>query len=138
MTSLPALRKQLVALALQIGENEGYPLDFSPQSVQEVEAILASLHEYYVQTKNEDGLFGIALEFGAYLIEVIERNYPPKGRWRRDHPDLGKNTFPFEWRGATIFPVAWCQKRIWDGPGDDVVSKFEMLVVQRQAHSTDA
>ena len=131
MENLRTLRPQLISLALQVAEGEGLSLDFSPGSVSNVEKILASLHKDYRQTKSEDGLFGLALEFGAYLIEVIDRNYPPKGKWTRDHPEVGPNTFPYEWRGATLFPVGWCQKRILDGPGDNVTTKFERLILPR-------
>lgn len=35
-----------------------------------------------------------------------------------------------------LFPVGWCLKRIIDGPGDDVVSKWKALVVNRDGEST--
>lgn len=65
MTNIEKLKPELVQLALQIGANEGKSLDFTPDSVRDVEVILGRMHDYYKQTKNADGLFGVALEFGA-------------------------------------------------------------------------
>jgi hypothetical protein len=72
---------------------------------------------------------GIALEFAAYIVKVIETNYEP-GEWVRDHPDFGKDAFPYRWKGKELFPFAWCQKRIFDGPADDVWAKFKALVLR--------
>jgi hypothetical protein len=138
LPSFATLRRKLIELALQVGRDEGRVLDFSPESIHEVEAILASVHRYYRRTRKDDGLLGLALEFGAYIVETVDRNYPPTGRWRRNHPDLGPDTFPYDWRGTTLFPVAWCHKRLLDGPGDNVVTKFESLVINRAQDSTGA
>ena len=48
----------------------------------------------------------------------------------RDHPELGSGTFPFELGDTTIFPFAWCQKRIVDGAGDNVSKKYQILVME--------
>ena len=123
------LKESMSALAERIA-SEGFSkqLDYSIESIHEVESILATLHNDYVKTRSEDGLFGIALEFGAYFVKLIERNFGPIN-WTRDHADFGQDSFPLEWRGRTLFPVAWCMKRIIDGPGDDVWLKFKVLVL---------
>jgi hypothetical protein len=126
---LPALQKQLVELAEQVArENFGITLDYSVGSVRQVELILGKLHEDYLKSKSQDGLRGLALAFASYLIAVIEKNFQ-KGKLTRDHPQMGPNTFPYEWNGATLFPYGWCMKRLVDGPEDDVWAKFQALVV---------
>jgi len=127
---MPALRVKLCSLAEQVAAAFDVELDYSERSIQDVDGILGQLHDEYRRTKSEEGLQGIALEFGAYLVSVLERHRGPV-LWRRDHPDLGADTFPMEWRGATLFPVGWCLKRIIDGPGDDLVSKWQALVLSR-------
>jgi hypothetical protein len=84
-------------------------------------------------------LQGIALEFGAYIIRVIEQHFGPVD-WQRDHPSFGEDSFPLYWRETTLFPVGWCLKRILDGTGDDVWSKFQTLVLDRDQKTgvTDA
>jgi hypothetical protein len=118
----------------------GVTLDYSERSVHDVERILGEIHdverilgeihEEYRRTKSEEGLQGLALEFGAYLVSVLEKHRGPV-IWKRDHPDFGEDAFPLEWRGTTLFPVGWCLKRIVDGPGDDIVSKWKALILNR-------
>ena len=128
------LKESMSALAERIA-NEGFAkkLDYSLESVHEVEAILAVLHNEYVKTHSEEGIHGIALEFGAYLVKLIERHFGPVD-WSRDHADFGQDAFPLVWRGRTLFPVTWCLKRIIDGPSDNVWSKFQVLVLEENAH----
>jgi hypothetical protein len=130
---MTSLKKQLTKLAERLArEGYGIDLDYTTGSVSEVEAILGDLHKEYRRSRNMEGIHGIALEFGAYLISVIERNFG-KGTWRRDHPEMGSETFPYEWNGTVLFPYSWCLKRLVDGPADDVQMKFQTFVVQRAA-----
>jgi hypothetical protein len=129
--SLTTLKQELSVLAERVAREEfGRNLDYSVESVRHVEEVLAQLHQHYATTHEKEGLRGLALEFAAYLIGVIERNFGA-GTWRRDHEHLGPETFPYEWRGADLFPYGWCLKRILDGPQDDVWAKFQTLVVSR-------
>jgi hypothetical protein len=128
--SLKELKRELSALALEIAAECGVELDRSPESVKHVERILGEVHKEYQETGEDEGLDGVALEFAAYIIEVIEKNYTP-GVWKRNHKDFGPDSFPYGWEGSVIFPYGWCQKRIYDGPGDDVWAKFQALVIHR-------
>jgi hypothetical protein len=127
---LAALKQQMTELAEQVArENFGITLDYSVASIQQVESILGEIHDDFKRTGSEEGLRGIALEFAAYLISVIEHNFA-QGTWRRDDPSMGAETFPYEWNGSVLFPYGWCLKRLLDGPQDDVWAKFQALVVQ--------
>lgn len=126
------IQMKLTALALQVAsESFGKQLDFSTDSIKLVEAILAEFHREYVKTQSEEGLNGIALEFGAYIATTIQRN-TGQGVLERDHPEFGEASFPFYFDGGTLFPYAWCIKRIFDGPGDDISSKYRVLVLERK------
>lgn len=103
-------------------------LDYSDDSIRGVESILGQLHDEYVETGDDSGLRGIALFYAAYIGEVIRRK-GLGGSWKRHHPEFGDNTFPFSWNGAELFPANWCEKRIFEGPQDDVVSKYQVLVL---------
>jgi hypothetical protein len=106
-------------------------LDFSVRSIEQVEDMLGEIHENYVQTKNEEGLFGLALIFGGYVGAVIKKD-TGKGTWEKEHPDFGPEAFPLYYdQKACWFPVSWCYKRIMDGKGDDIVSKYRLLVTER-------
>ncbi len=126
---LAALQQQLTDLALRAAKSMNVSLDFSHASVQRVEEALGEIHLQYTKTKSTEGLFGLAAEFGAYIITVIERNTEP-GVWEKDHFAVGPNSLPFTWRGTTIFPVGWCHKRIIDGPSDNVWVKYQQFVLK--------
>jgi len=131
---MAALKAELCGLAERVAR-EGYDtrLDYSVESIKHVERILASIHDDYKRTKAEDGLNGIAAEFAAYIVTVIERHYGP-ATWERDDPTFGPASFPLRWRGATVFPYSWCQKRIFEGPAEDVWSKFQALIINHESH----
>jgi len=126
-----ALQKELTELALRIAnEIYGINLDFSHKSINKVEIILADTHKKYKETGNTDGLNGIALEFGSYIAATIQKN-TNTGELKRNDPSIGDETYPFYWRDNTIFTYGWCEKRIFDGEGDDVVSKYKVLVLDK-------
>lgn len=132
MKDISELKKELVDLSLKVGAHYNVDLDFSVESVKEVENILSKISEEYKRTKNEEGLSGLALEMAAYIIAVIEKNITV-GTWERDSKEFGKETFPYDLGGGDIiFPYAWCLKRIYDGEGENVWSKFEALVLVKK------
>lgn len=111
---------------------ENVELDYSDASIQKVEKMLADVHKHYQKTKNEEGLHGIALIFGAYIGEVIRRR-GQGGSWARDHKEFGEDSFPFTWKGSDLFPYGWCLKRIFDGKADDVWFKYQALILKSVA-----
>ena len=125
------IKNELVAHAIEVGKDYDIKLDFSDESIKNVETILADLHKEYKETKNDDGLNGLAFMFGFYIIDVIEKNHGI-GRIERSHQDFGENIFPFYWNGGTLFPLAWCQKRIFDGEGDNVEIKYRILILEEK------
>jgi hypothetical protein len=131
MTKKPTaneLKDKMSGLAERIALGFGTRLDYSIESVKEVERVLKAIHNDYKLTGSEDGVQGIALEFGAYIVKVIERHFGPVD-WQRDDPTFGEDTFPLHWSNSTIYPYSWCLKRILDGPGDDVWFKFQAIVL---------
>jgi len=125
------LQKELTELALRIAkEYYGIKLDFTHESINSVEKILANTHKQYKETGNAEGLNGIALEFGAYIAATIQKN-TNTGVLKRNDPNVGDETFPFYWKGNTLFTYGWCEKRIFDGSGDDIVSKYKVLVLDQ-------
>lgn len=125
------LRDESAPLAVRIAdEGFGIRLDYSNESIAQVEVVLGHIHDEYRRTGNSEGLEGVALEFGAYIVAVIERNEGP-GRWERDSPQMGKGTLPYYWRDRVLFPVIWCSKRIQDGPSENVAKKFDEIVMSQ-------
>ena len=130
--AMKRLQKELTDNALDIAKDAGVTLDFSHQSINHVERMLGECHREFKRTKDEEGLHGIALSFSAYIVTVIERHFEP-GTWKKHDPDWGKHSFPYHWRDGTTFIYGWCLKRILDGPGDNVWSKYQAIVLSQQS-----
>lgn len=130
-TELIEIKKELIHHAIEVGKEYGIELDFSDESIKNVEKILSELHKEYKISNSDDGLNGLAYMFGFYIIDVIEKNHG-KGKIERNHPDFGENVFPFYWNGRTLYPLAWCQKRIFDGDGDNVEIKYRILILDEK------
>ncbi len=105
-------------------------LDYSLESVEQVEAILASVYANHPDLERRRYL---AVRYGAYVGEVIRRKWG--GSWDRDHPVGGKDSFPIRSKGHESFPIAWCFKRLKNGSEDNVWHKLQILYVQEQAGS---
>jgi hypothetical protein len=129
-----SLQLDLTRQALELAKEFRVDLDFSNDSIQRVEQILGEVHDHYMKSKDDTGLNGIAFQLGSYIATTIQRNFN-EGLLSRDDPVIGEGTFPFAWRGGTIFPFAWCQKRIFDGPADNVHSKYRVLVLDPRSTS---
>src|SRR4051812_45381159 len=71
--------------AVQYATEHGKALDYTPDSVKSVEALLGELHESRAKRQLSDRDLNVqALHFGAYIGEVIRRKYG--GSWNTDHP----------------------------------------------------
>lgn len=127
-SKMKKFQETMVGLAFEIAGNMKITLDYSDESIKKVEEILARTNEYYIRTKNDEGLVGISLEFAAYIIAVIEKNHGP-GKWKKDDKEFGPDTFPYHWNGRIIFPYIWCMKRIFDGEMENVWCKYQTLVL---------
>lgn len=102
-------------------------LDYSDSSIEKTEKVLGRIHEDYLKSKSEEGIHGLSIMYGAYLGEVLKKS-KGIGRWEKDHPTFGKNSFPFYWNEKDCaFPVSWCFKRIANGPEENVVHKFKVF-----------
>ncbi|OOV19243.1 hypothetical protein BXU10_06120 [Flavobacterium sp. LM4] len=127
--NLEKVKEKMLQNAIEIGKSYNFSLDYSDESINNVESILSDINSEYVKNKNEEGLRGIALIFSFYIVAVIEKNHG-KGKLERDDKSIGKDTFPFYWNGSTLFPYGWCLKRIYDGDGDNIAIKYKMLVLK--------
>jgi hypothetical protein len=109
----------------------GTRLDYTPESVQQVEAILAQLHERHVRQPLSDRERGReARLWGAYIGAVIKRLRPCT--WKRDSTVAGEAALPLVFPdGSETYPCSWTSKRISNGESDNVALKFKFLIVNR-------
>jgi hypothetical protein len=117
---------ELAELAVQFADQRGQTLDYSPDSVERVESILADLHNSKKAGQLSDEDAGrSAIRFGAYIGEVLRRHYG--GHWEEDHDVAGPGSFPIHWGQGASFPVGWCGKRIINGQEDNVWHKYQVV-----------
>jgi hypothetical protein len=123
----------LAAKAVDYAAAHGVTLDYTPASVQHVESLLADLHRARAAGQlPDDQLHAHAARFGAYVGEVLRRQYG--GHWTKDHDVAGPNSFPIHWKDGQSFPIAWCGKRILNGDEDNVWFKFQVVTSDEYRH----
>lgn len=102
--------------------NNQIKLDYSVDSIKNVEVILGKLNDQYEKAPSSIAVKGLSAAYGAYIGEVI-RKAEPDVHWKRDD-EMGEKIYPLVWGGASIYPMAWCQKRIENGDEDNVWMKY--------------
>jgi hypothetical protein len=110
------------------GSSYGVNLDYSPDSVKEVEKILATKYELQkthpmTETEKADA----ANLWGAYIGEVMKRMHP--AHWTRDSTAAGKDALPivFNDSGEESYPCTWVYHRLVNGDEDNVWVKFHFI-----------
>jgi len=103
-------------------------LDYSVDSIEQVEEILGSLHEQFLKDPSSISTKGLGSAYGAYIGEVIRRS-EPGAKWERDDAIGGEKSYPIIWGPGHghSYPMAWCYHRIVNGPEDNVWVKFRVL-----------
>lgn len=109
-------------------------LDFSASSVEEVELILARMHESIPKSKfaamfkkgpTEEQKAQVALAYGAYIGEVLRREFG--GDWSTETVE-GRDAVALNFNPAnTIFPPAKVWKRLHNGPEDDIKVFYDAI-----------
>jgi hypothetical protein len=95
-----------------------------------VEQILGELHDKYVRDHSSISADGLGSAYGAYIGEVVRRS-EPGAKWERDDPVGGEKSYPIIWGGGHSYPMAWCYRRIVNGPEDNVWVKYRVLKQKR-------
>jgi len=123
----------LLKHAIHVGEGRGKVLDFSDESIRSVSEILDFYYELYTETgeniiKEQPNTF--AHIFGAYVGEVLRKNYAPDWTWVKTEYGLvlAKN------ETTMVNPIGKAYKHIVNGSDDDIHSFFTVaiLVIQEK------
>jgi hypothetical protein len=107
-------------------ENSHVSLDYSVDSIKQVEGILGKLHDQYSQNPGSISAKGLGSAYGAYIGEVIRRS-EPGAKWEAADAVGGEKSYPLIWGAGHSYPMAWCYRRIVDGPEDNVWIKYLVL-----------
>ena len=96
--------------------NHNIDLDFSSESIAEVNKILQKLHESDGININE-----LSMQYGAYIGEVM-RKLESNGLWVKDHTELGDGLYPLKLSNDNyVFPVSWVDKHLTNGDEDNIL-----------------
>jgi len=101
-------------------------LDYSADSLKQVDEILGRVHDEYVKNPSSIHLRGLASEYGAYVGEVIRRSQP-NVYWTRDSKVMGEKAYALHWKAGESYPFTWCAERITNGQEDSVWIKYTVL-----------
>lgn len=110
------------------GSSYGVTLDYSPNSVKEVEKILGTKYEMQkTHPLTEIEITDAAHLWGAYIGEVMKRTHP--AHWARDSGVAGKDALPivYEDHSGESYPCGWVYRRLKNGEEDNVWIKFHFL-----------
>jgi hypothetical protein len=102
-------------------------LDYSENSVMEVETILAALsQDLPVSKPSDDDVSEICKVWGSYLGEVVRRRFG--GKWSIEtYPGKQFATLTLNTNGNKLFPSIKVHRRLTEGDGDNVWNFYRMV-----------
>jgi membrane-anchored protein YejM (alkaline phosphatase superfamily) len=115
----------------QANEISNVDLDFSPESLREVDAIIENFKR---EKQNPDSISSTLFCFGCYVGEVFVRN--SGGEWRRaaEFPQLPTNA-PMVVRlpsGMIVNPIDKIVKRLINGEVDSIVYFYNVFTQEKE------
>ncbi len=120
--------KEGAALAIQDAKKlYNYKLDYSDDSIKNIDSILSRLRNEYSNTNNNSVVESFALVFGLYVIEVFERNHG-HGYLQRRQTGQDVDSFPYFRKGKLIFPCTWCLNKLFDKNAEDIWVKYNSFI----------
>ena len=121
--------------AVELARDFHVQLDFTENSVQALEQILAQLHEEHraftagrssPEQAVEEQMVTMCKLWGGYLGEVVRRRWG--GDWAMEsYPGANFATLTLNVRGGKLFPSMKIYRRLTEGPADNVWSFYERV-----------
>jgi hypothetical protein len=105
---------------------DGITLDYSIDSIKNVDAVLGQVHDSYVKNPDSVQVEGVAAEYGAYVGEVIRR-HEPGTYWTKDSKTMGQKIYPLHRGSSETYPIAWCAHKVINGDEDNIWTKYTVL-----------
>lgn len=126
-TTAPLTLEQLIAEACDkaVGRARsryGIKLDYSLESILDVEKILTDMQRIYASTPQLLDEKSISFVFGAYIGETIRRNHPGAS-WVRESAG---SDFSLEWQHVIHQPAEWCRQRL-TGDRSSIWTRYEAM-----------
>lgn len=120
--------------AIVYAKDFGKDLDFSDESIGQVEAILDFYSTDLVQRESggnpvpEEQIWAMSIWWGVYVGEVLRRIYLRQHMWINDREtELFVPLLYNEENGTFIYPVHKVFKRLQNGREDSIISFYDLL-----------
>src|SRR5438045_7465456 len=108
--------------ALRLGREFKVHLDYSENSLQEVEHLLGRLHDD-MSKSDANNIEEMAKIWGGYLGEVVRRRFG--GEWSIEKYPAGDFLIvTLNVNGAKLFPAMKIHKRLTNGAADDLLAFY--------------
>lgn len=122
--SVDAMAGAYAEKAVQAGREFGARLDYSEQSVLEIETILSRLAAG--PPSPSDDMTEVCKMWGSYLGEVVRRRFG--GEWAIEtYPGKQFATLTLSVGGNKLFPTMKVHRRLTQGQDDNVWSFYKMV-----------
>ncbi|HEY6305165.1 MAG TPA: hypothetical protein VI488_01750 [Candidatus Angelobacter sp.] len=126
--SVDAMARDYAERAVQTAREFSAQLDYSEQSVLELETILTRL----AAGPQSDDVAEICKIWGSYLGEVVRRRFG--GDWTIEtYPGKQFATLTLNVGGNKLFPTMKVHRRLTQGPDDDVWLFYKMVKARLEA-----
>ena len=133
--TLGEMMQEYAEKAVELARDFHVQLDFTENSVQALEQILAQLHEEHraftagrssPEQAVEEQMVTMCKLWGGYLGEVVRRRWG--GDWAMEsYPGANFATLTLNVRGGKLFPSMKIYRRLTEGPADNVWSFYERV-----------
>jgi hypothetical protein len=133
--SVDSMTQAYAEQAVTIAREFSAQLDFSENSLMEVEAILAQLaREMPARKPSSDDVTEICKMWGSYFGEVVRRRFG--GEWSIEtYPGKEFATLTLSVKGNKLFPSIKVHRRLTEGESDNVWSFYKMIKAKLEAVS---
>lgn len=125
--SVPAMAEAYAQKAVEAARRFSAQLDFSENSLMELEAILDQLARELPETRpSPDDLTEICKTWGSYFGEVVRRRFG--GDWSIEtYPGKSFATLTLSIGGNKLFPSLKVHRRLTEGAEDNLWSFYTMV-----------
>jgi hypothetical protein len=131
--SIEAMAGSYAQLAVEMGREFDAALDFSENSIMELETILGQCaHHVRKDRPSDEDLVELCKTWGCYLGEVVRRRYG--GEWSIEtYPGKQFATLTLSIAGNKMYPSIKVHRRIAQNEGENVWTFYKMVKQRLEA-----
>ncbi len=132
--SVTAMVEAYAAQAVTLARKFKSALDFSENSVMELETILEALAQQTPE-HSADSVSEACKTWGSYLVEVVRRHFG--GEWTIEtYPGKQFATLTLNVNGSKLFPTMKVHRRLTEGNAENVWLFYKMVKARLQSSAS--